>query len=1470
MKDSIAHIFLTRFATLINDSKHPTNRICVGLFLLLGFIIPHFVQAQHIDNRKRLDSFQRARAATGATILKVLANSYNVTGGGAYCIGGSGVVVGLDGSQLDTTYQLQLNGVNIGSPVTGDGNAISFGLQTAAGTYTVFANTSTGPMAMGGNVLVTINPLPTVTADPKQVCFGNNAIVLTGTPAGGSWSGTGVSGSTFNANGLAAGNYTVTYSYTDANSCNNSTTATVSVNALPTVTADNKQICIGNNAVALTGTPAGGSWSGTGVSGSTFNANGLAAGNYTVTYSYTDANSCTNTANATVTVNALPSVTANNKQVCFGNNSVVFTGTPAGGTWSGTGVSGSTFNANGLAAGNYTVTYSYTDGNGCVNTAAAIVTVNALPTPAAGSNTPQCAGGTLNLTSTNGTTYSWTGPNSFTSDQQNPSIVNVTTAASGVYTVVVTDGNGCSATTTTNVTINALPIPSAGSNTPQCAGSTLNFTASGGTNYSWSGPNGFTSNSPNPSIANITTAASGVYTVVVTDGNGCSATTTTNVTINALPTPTANSNTPQCAGSTLNLTASSGANYSWTGPNGFTSNSPNPSITNVTTAASGTYTVVVTNASGCSATTTTNVTINALPTPTANSNTPQCAGSTLNFTASGGANYSWTGPNGFTSNLPNPSIANVTTAASGVYTVVVTDENGCSATTTTNVTINALPTPTAGSNTPQCAGSTLNLTANGGTGYNWSGPNGFTSTTPNPSITNVTTAASGVYTVVVTDGNGCSATTTTNVAITPLPTATISYSATPYCISISSAQAVTLSGTNAYTGGTYTATPGGLSINSSTGAITPSTSTAGTYTVTYTTPASSGCAAVTATTSVTITAVPTATISYTGSPFCTTVSSATVTLTGTGAYTGGTYTAAPAGLNINSATGDINPSASTPGTYTVTYAIPASGGCAGVNVTTPVTITALPTVNLTYAGTPFCRSVATGQAATLSGTGAYTGGTFTSSPGGLSINGSTGAITPSTSTAGSYTVTYTTPASGGCATVSTTANIIITAVPTATISYTGTPFCTTLGSAPVTLAGTGAYTGGTYTAAPAGLTINGSTGEITPSSSTAGTYTITYAIPASGGCAAVNVTTSVTITAQPTASLFYAGTPFCRSVATAQNPTLTGTNAYTGGTYTAPAGLTINSGTGAITPSTSTAGTYTVTYTKVAAGGCAAVVATTSVTITAVPTATISYTGTPFCTTLGSAPVTLTGTGAYTGGTFSSTAGLTINSSTGEITPSSSTAGTYTITYAIPASGGCAAVNVTTSVTITAQPTASLSYVGTPFCKTASTQNPVLTGTGAYTGGTYSAAPAGLTINSGTGVITPSSSTAGTYTITYYKSCGGWMCGSECNCKCYNNSSAHSNHFIYRNTVLYNSRFCNSYVNRNRRLYGGNIYCCASGINHKWFNWRDHTIIKHGRYIHYNLCHSCIRWLRGCKCYYICNDHGAANGQPCLCGSSFL
>ena len=132
-----------------------------------------------------------------------------------------------------------------------------------------------------------------------------------------------------------------------------------------------------------------------------------------------------------------------------------------------------------------------------------------------------------------------------------------------------------------------------------------------------------------------------------------------------------------------------------------------------------------------------------------------------------------------------------------------------------------------------------------------------------------------------------------------------------------------------------------------------------------------------------------------------------------------------------------------------------------------------------------------------------------------------------------------------------------------------------------------------------------------------------------------------------------------------------------------------------------------MTYTVAAGNGCLAFSTTASVTITDQPTAAISYSGTPFCSGGGIGSVTLTGT---SGGTYSSTAGLSLDAVTGDIDPSSSTPGTYTVIYTIAAGSGCGAVTATASITITAEPTASISYA-TPFCtSTTSAQNPTLAG----------------------------------------------------------------------------------------------------------------------------------------------------------------
>ena len=235
--------------------------------------------------------------------------------------------------------------------------------------------------------------------------------------------------------------------------------------------------------------------------------------------------------------------------------------------------------------------------------------------------------------------------------------------------------------------------------------------------------------------------------------------------------PTAGSNAPICSGHTLSLTSSTitSATYSWAGPNGFTSTSQNPTITNATTAASGTYTVTTTvGGTACTTHGTTSVTINQTTfTPTTSSNSPVCSGNTLSLSAStiSGATYSWTGPNSFSSTSQNPTITNVTTAAQGTYSVIAIGTNGCPSATETAgpVTINATPSVTGTTPGSRCGTGTVALgaTASAGT-LNWyAASTGGSSLGTGTSFTTPSISSTTTYYVDATN-NGCTTSSRTD------------------------------------------------------------------------------------------------------------------------------------------------------------------------------------------------------------------------------------------------------------------------------------------------------------------------------------------------------------------------------------------------------------------------------------------------------------------------------------------------------------------------------------------------------------------------------------------------------------------------------------------------------------------------------------------------------------------------------------
>ena len=316
-------------------------------------------------------------------------------------------------------------------------------------------------------------------------------------------------------------------------------------------------------------------------------------------------------------------------------------------------------------------------------------------------------------------------------------------------------------------------------NSPVCSGNTLTVNASSVTGgvYAWTGPNSFSSTTANNSFTNAGTNLSGDYYITIQQ-YGCAFKDTVTATVNPTPVaPVANSNTPLCAGQTLNLaaaTSTSGVSWGWTGPGTYTSTTQNPNITNSTTAMSGDY-IVTATLGNCTAKDTATVLVKPSPAAvTTSNNSPVCVGDSLKIfstTSTTGVTYIWAGPNSFSATTQNASIANSTVAATGWYRMTV-DLNGCTYKDSSFATVNVIQaTPTVSYNNPLCIGESLSLTASTVTGatYNWNGPNNFTSNQQNPNRANMQFGDTGIYSVT-TSMNGCtSPAANVSVKINPLP-----------------------------------------------------------------------------------------------------------------------------------------------------------------------------------------------------------------------------------------------------------------------------------------------------------------------------------------------------------------------------------------------------------------------------------------------------------------------------------------------------------------------------------------------------------------------------------------------------------------------------------------------------------------------------------------------------------------------------
>lgn len=711
--------------------------------------------------------------ATSNALSNVIAGTYSVT---VTDQNGCTAVTSASVTQPAAALGLSINGTQVNcfgqstgalsTSVTGGTAPYTYSWNTGAttsgisnlnaGTYSVTVTDNRGcTIAQSGTVS---QPLAALTASSSATavnCFGQSTGSITLNASGGTtpysiaWS----NGSTSqNLSGLSAGTYTATI--TDQRGCTSLTSAIVTQPsaALSSSATASSVACFGGNSGSISLSVSGGTtpynynWSN---GASSQNLSGLTAGNYTVTV--TDVNNCVSSVNSiqvTQPSAALNATTSSTAALCFGSSTGTITVSPSGGTtpysynWN---TSATTQNLSNLTSGTYTVTI--TDARNCqsiksitVSQPAAAVTVSTTKTDV------RCFGNSTGIATASGAggtspyTYLW---------NTGATTASINTIPAGVYTVTVTDMNGCSAGTTITILQPAAPLSLSGNTTNiNCfdipTGSII-ASASGGTSpYSYLWDNGNSS----PGLSSL---ASGTYTVTATDANGCTRSQSFTLTQPAAPlsgslSATAAACNSQNSGAISTNISGGTTPYSYSWSNGS-------SVSSLNSINAGTYTVTVTDANGCSIVRTTVVNQPAAAlSATLNKNDVSCYGNnsgSLAVNPAGGTspyNYIWS--TGFTTQA-------ISSLSIGTYTVTVTDANGCTVSASSSIQQPAAALQLSATNTDiNCTGNSIgsiDLSVSGGTtpySYLWN--NGS-------STQDITNLSSNTYTVIVTDAQGCTA-----------------------------------------------------------------------------------------------------------------------------------------------------------------------------------------------------------------------------------------------------------------------------------------------------------------------------------------------------------------------------------------------------------------------------------------------------------------------------------------------------------------------------------------------------------------------------------------------------------------------------------------------------------------------------------------------------------------------------------------
>lgn len=899
-----------------------------------------------------------AAGCSNTDIATVNVNSLptiSISGGGISICSGNGAFLTASGGD---TYLW-----STGATTTG-----IFVSPTVATTYTVTgtdaatgcSNTATSTVSMYPNAVASISGTTTI-------CNGQSTTLCASGGVTFQWD-SGPTTSCITVSPTSSTGYTVTV--VDGNGCTDDDAATVTVNPLPTANAGpDVSICIPSS-TTLTATGNGTFlWSpSTGLSCTTC-ANPTANPTVTTTYTVTVTNSCGSTDDSvTVTITSSASVNAGSDvTICQGNSTTLIASGSGTYNWSpSTGLSNTTI-ANPVATPTVSTNYTVTITTGCGSAEDSVWVVVDVPVASISGTSTICSGQSSTLCATGGGTYLW-------DSGQTTSCITVSPTSANGYTVTVTDAFLCTASASTTVSVNALPVVAISGNTSVCSGVNDTLVATGGPGYLWN-----TGATTDTLIVNLTSATG--YTVTVTDGNGCSNSANISVSVNPQPSANAGTDATICNGTSTTLCGTGNGSVVWN-PGGQTTSCivANPSSTI-------TYTFSVTNSCG-TADDSVVVNVNALPSAAINGNATICAGSSDTLVATGGGTYVWN-PTAST----NDSLIVSPTSATG-YTVTVTDANLCSNTATFTVNVSSVTASISGSPLAICSGNNSTLTASGGGTYLWNTSATTASITVSPTITTI-------YTVTVTNSNGCTAVDTETITVTAQPTASITATSSTICSGSST---------------TLTAN-GGSNYSWSTGQPVQVIVVNPTASATYTAFVSNGACMDTAIVSVTVNPAPTASVTTTSGIICI-GGCATLSASGGISYSWSTTPIQTTATIVEC------PTIATGYTVTVTDA----SGCTA-NASTLINVLSTVTVTVNPAGASICA----GDQVTLQAQG---GVNYTWLPGGQTT--SSIPVSPNAST------TYTVIGSNTCS--ADTATVIVNVSALATADASASPYTINIGN----------------------------------------------------------------------------------------------------------------------------------------------------------------------------------------------------------------------------------------------------------------------------------------------------------------------------------------------------------------------------------------------------------------------------------------